>query len=373
VKIRIGLGLARLPFSDARAFWRFVERCEASDLDSLWQTDRLVSAVPQLEPLSVMAALAGATERLKFGMNVAVVSFRDPLVLAKECTTIDFLSDGRLLPAFGVGPAIAPEWAATGRPHAGSGRRADEALEIMARLWAGERLTLVGEHHRYAEARIAPLPAQQPLPLWIGGSSPAAIRRTARLGTGWLGGVQSPEQVGPVIAAIRDASAAAGRPIDPDHYGATIAFRFGSRDEPLVQATATRLAPPRRRCRSRPPRRRRRCRGDPCPDRRVPRRGRVQVRAPADRGRRLGRARADRTPDRRGTSRRAPQPLKRRRASRSSRLALRTRRGAAFTPRTRPTACAPPRCESCSRGTRARPSPVRRALPAPPPPEPGLA
>jgi probable F420-dependent oxidoreductase len=242
VKIRIGLGLAQLPFSDARAFWRFVERCEASDLDSLWQTDRLVSAVPQLEPLSVMAALAGATERLKFGMNVAVVSFRDPLVLAKECATIDFLSDGRLLPAFGVGPAIAPEWAATGRPHAGSGRRADEALEIMARLWAGERLTFVGEHYRYAEARIAPLPAQQPLPLWIGGSSPAAIRRTARLGTGWLGGVQSPEQVGPVIAAIRDASAAAGRPIDPDHYGVTIAFRFGSRDEPLVQATATRLA-----------------------------------------------------------------------------------------------------------------------------------
>jgi probable F420-dependent oxidoreductase len=242
MKVRIGLGLAQLPFSDARAFWRFVDRCEASDLDSLWQTDRLVSAVPQLEPLSVMAALAGATERLKFGMNVAVVSFRDPLVLAKECATIDFLSDGRLLPAFGVGPAIAPEWAATGRPHAGSGRRADEGLEIMARLWTGERLTFAGEHYRYADARIAPLPVQQPLPLWIGGSSPAAVRRTARLGTGWLGGVQSPEQVGPVIAAIREASAAAGRPIDPDHYGATIAFRFGSRDEPLVQATATRLA-----------------------------------------------------------------------------------------------------------------------------------
>jgi probable F420-dependent oxidoreductase len=242
VKVRIGLGLAQLPFSDARAFWRFVERCEASDLDSLWQTDRLVSAVPQLEPLSVMAALAGATERLKFGMNVAVVSFRDPLVLAKECATIDFLSDGRLLPAFGVGPAIAPEWAATGRPHAGSGRRVDEALEIMARLWTGERLTFAGEHYRYADARIAPLPVQQPLPLWIGGSSAAAIRRTARLGTGWLGGVQSPEQVGPVIAAIREASAVAGRPIDADHYGATIAFRFGSRDEPLVQATASRLA-----------------------------------------------------------------------------------------------------------------------------------
>jgi len=242
VKVRIGLGLAQLPFADAHTFWRFVERCEASDLDSLWQTDRLVSAVPQLEPMSVMAALAGATERLKFGMNVTVVSFRDPLVLAKECATIDFLSGGRLLPAFGVGPAIAPEWAATNRPYAGSGRRADEALEIMARLWSGERLTFTGEHYRYAGARIAPLPVQRPLPLWIGGSSPASIRRTARLGTGWLAGPQSPEQVGPVIAAIRDASAAAGRPIDPDHYGVTVPFRFGSPDEPLVQAVATQLA-----------------------------------------------------------------------------------------------------------------------------------
>ena len=241
MKVRVGLGLAQLPFDDSRAFWRFVERCETSDLDSLWQTDRLVSSVPQLESMSVMAALAGATARLKFGMNVTVVSFRDPLVLAKQCATIDFLSGGRLLPAFGVGPAIAPEWKATNRPYAGSGRRADEALEIMTRLWTGERLTFAGEHYRYDGARIAPLPVQRPLPLWIGGSSGPSIRRTARLGTGWLAGPQSPEQVGPVIAAIRDASAAAGRPIDPDHYGVTIPFRFGTSDEPLVQAIATQL------------------------------------------------------------------------------------------------------------------------------------
>jgi len=83
---------------------------------------------------------------------------------------------------------------------------------------------------------IAPRPVQQPLPLWLGGSSPAAIRRTARIGTGWLGGIESPEQVAPVIAGIREASAAAGRPIDPDHYGASFAFRFGSWDDPIVQS-----------------------------------------------------------------------------------------------------------------------------------------
>jgi probable F420-dependent oxidoreductase len=241
MKVRIGLGIAYFPFADARGFWRWVERLEDSTVDSLWQTDRLVSPLPQLETMSTMAALAGATRRLKFGMNVAVVTFRDPLVLAKECATVDFLSGGRLLPAFGVGPDIAPEWTATGRPAAGRGKQVDEALEIMARLWTGERVTFAGEHYRYTDAVIAPLPVQQPLPLWIGGRSAAAIRRTAKLGTGWLGGVESPEQVAPVVTAIASASAAVGRPVDADHYGAAFGYRFGTFDEPIVQKTATLL------------------------------------------------------------------------------------------------------------------------------------
>ena len=234
--IRIGLGLANFPFSGARPFWEWVERLETSDVDSLWQSDRLVSGAPFLEVMSTMAALAGATRRLKFGMSVAVVPFRDPLVLAKECATIDYLSGGRLLPAFGVGPDIAPEWKATGRPLAGRGALTDEALTVIGRLWSEDKVTFHGRHLNYTEASIAPRPIQQPLPMWIGGSSPASIRRTARLGTGWLGGIQSPEQVAPVITAIRAESAAAGRPIDPDHYGASFAFRFGSWDDPIVQS-----------------------------------------------------------------------------------------------------------------------------------------
>jgi probable F420-dependent oxidoreductase len=238
MKRRVGLGIANFPFSDARAFWRWIERCEDSPVDSIWQTDRLVSPVPQLESMTTMAALAGATRRLKFGMNVTVVAFRDPLVLARECATIDFLSNGRLLPAFGVGPDIAPEWQATNRSPKGRGKQSDEALAIMARLWTGERVSFEGAHYHYRDVQIAPLPVQQPLPLWIGGRSDAAIRRTARLGTGWLGGVESPEQVAPVVAAIARESAAAGRPIDSDHYGAAFGYRFGTWDEPIVERTA---------------------------------------------------------------------------------------------------------------------------------------
>ncbi len=238
MSVRVGVGLAGFPFADARGFWRMVERCEASPVDSIWQSDRLVSADPQLECMSAMAALAGATSRLKFGMNVAVVAFRDPLVLAKECATIDFLSGGRFLPAFGVGPDASPEWRAAGYDAKGRGRRTDEALAIMSGLWRGESVDFSGEFYRYRGARIAPLPVQRPLPLWIGGSSPAAVRRTARFGTGWVAGIQTAAQVAPVVAAIRAAAAHAGRPIDPDHFGAGLFYRFGDWSHPAVDALA---------------------------------------------------------------------------------------------------------------------------------------
>lgn len=239
--IRVGLGIGAFPFTDPRAFWRWVGLCESSGVDSLWQTDRLASGQPFLEAMSTMAALAGATERIKFGMNAVVVSVRDPLVLAKQCATIDYLSGGRLLPVFGIGRDSAPEFASTGRSPRARGARANEALELMRRLWSEDAVSFEGEHYRYERASIAPRPLQQPLPLWIGGSSPAAIRRTARLGTGWLGGTESPKRVAEVIAGIKRELATTGRRIDDDHYGATIAFRFGDWDEPEVaQATAAR-------------------------------------------------------------------------------------------------------------------------------------
>ena len=224
-KIRAGLGIAVFPFDAAKDLFAFAERCERWGVDSLWQTDRLNGSDGQLEALATMATLAGCTERIKFGMNAVVASLRDPLVLAKQCATIDFLSGGRLLPVFGVGALADPVWKATGREPAERGRRADEALEIAQRLWRGEEVHFEGRFQRYAGARIAPLPVQQPLPCWIGGSSPAAIRRTARLGTGWLGGLQTPDEVGRVIAAIQAELANNGRRIDPDHYGATLVCR----------------------------------------------------------------------------------------------------------------------------------------------------
>ncbi|NOG72213.1 LLM class flavin-dependent oxidoreductase [Roseicella sp. DB1501] len=237
--LAIGLGLMEYPFASAAGFWRWVDLCEQAGADSLWQTDRLISRAPVLECLTMLAAVAGRTRRLKFGMNVLSLAQRDPVLVAKQCATIDVLSDGRLLPAFGIGSPLAPEWAAMGIDTATRGRRTDEALEVITRLWREERVDFAGRHLRLTAASIAPRPVQAALPVWIGGSSPAAIRRTARFGTGWQAGGETPEEAAEVIAAIRRETAALGRRIDEDHYGAGFAFWFGQPEEaPVQQAMA---------------------------------------------------------------------------------------------------------------------------------------
>jgi probable F420-dependent oxidoreductase len=182
--------------------------------------------------MSVMAAVAGRTRRLKFGVNVLSLAFRDPVLLAKQCATIDVLSQGRLLPAFGIGSPLAPEWHTLNLDTKTRGRKTDEGLEIIRRLWREEAVDFEGVHYRLSGASISPKPVQADLPMWIGGSSEAAVRRTARFGTGWQAGTETPEQVAPVIASIRAAAAAEGRAIDDDHYGAGIPFRFGRADDP---------------------------------------------------------------------------------------------------------------------------------------------
>jgi probable F420-dependent oxidoreductase len=236
-RISVGFGLMGFPFSGAEAYWRWVDLCEDSGVDSIWQTDRLISSEPYLESLTSLAALAGRTRRLKFGMNVLSLGQRDPVLVAKQCATIDMLSGGRLLPAFGVGSDRSPEWAAMNLDPKVRGARTDEALEIIRRLWAEDKVDFAGKHYQLIGATISPKPVQPDLPIWIGGSSPAAIRRTARFGTGWQGGAETPAVTGQVISAIKAALTGTGRSIDEDHYGAGFPFWFGTPDDPGVAKT----------------------------------------------------------------------------------------------------------------------------------------
>ena len=230
--IAAGIGIQDFPFSSTAGYWRWVDLCEAGGIDSIWQTDRVISREPFLECMTAIAAIAGRTRRIKFGMNVISLALRDPVLVAKQCATIDVLSEGRLLPAFGIGSPIAPEWQALNVDTKTRGRKTDEGLEIIRRLWTEDKVDYKGQHYHLSGASIEPKPVQPDLPMWIGGSSEAAIRRTAKYGTGWQAGAETPALVGPVVAGIAAAAKAAGRPIDEDHYGAGIPFRFGKPDDP---------------------------------------------------------------------------------------------------------------------------------------------
>ncbi len=109
-------------------------------------------------------------------------------------------------------------------------------LQLLNRLWSEDEVSFDGRFYHYERVSINPKPKQNPLPLWIGGSSDAAIERTARYGSGWLAGSgQAPAQIGRVIQAIRTRAEELGRTIDDDHYGCGFSYRFGTWDEPVVQ------------------------------------------------------------------------------------------------------------------------------------------
>src|SRR5262249_27133888 len=158
----------------------------------------------------------------------------DAVLVARQCATIDFLSNGRLLPAFGIGSPLGPEWTTLNLDTKTRGRKTDEGLEVIRRLWSEDKVDFEGVHYKLSGASISPKPVQPDLPMWIGGSSEAAIRRTARIGTGWQAGPETPEQAVKVVAAIKAACVEEGRAIDDDHYGAGIPFRFGRPDDPSL-------------------------------------------------------------------------------------------------------------------------------------------
>jgi probable F420-dependent oxidoreductase len=244
MKIRIGVGFAGWPFERTQDFWDFVDLVETSGLDSIWLNDRIRNPAPSLEPITTLAMIAGRTRHIKFGMSVAVLPVRDPIVLAKELATIDFLSDGRMLPAFGLGVDNEAEWLAVGKTPRHRGAMTDEAVPLMRRLWSEDAVTHTGQFYATHELTIQPKPLQQPLPVWFGGRSAAAYKRVARLGDGFLGSYQPPVEAGNAVHAIRQAAEEYQRVVPEDHYGTIIPFHLGDGDISVeIQALVKRINP----------------------------------------------------------------------------------------------------------------------------------
>jgi len=199
-----------------------VDTLERLGFDSLWLSERIGGEAP--DPLVGMAFAAGRTTKLKFGMSVMVLPGRNPIVLAKELATLDRLSNGRLLPAFGLGVADPHEQQAFGVERGERAGLFDEALAVLRGAWADGVLTHHGKHFHYDELRVLPKPRQAHLDVWLGGVAPSELRRVGRLADGWLPSFVTPDDAARGREVIEATLVEHGRSIDPDHYGALIPY-----------------------------------------------------------------------------------------------------------------------------------------------------
>lgn len=218
VKVRIGIGFGAAvgPADFAGA----VDRLESSGVDSLWLSEMVYSH--QVDPLIGMAHALSRTRRLKVGTGIAVLPGRHPVLVAKQLASLAGLAPRRVLPVFGLQPARREERDLFPAP---PGRRAamfDESLRLVRLLLEQESVSFEGEFFTVENASIGPRPAK-PLDIWLGGSAPAALRRIGRLADGWLGSFLTPEEAARARETIQAAAAEAGREVEEDHFGISLA------------------------------------------------------------------------------------------------------------------------------------------------------
>jgi probable F420-dependent oxidoreductase len=245
--VRFGVALPNYgPLATPDTLARLARQADDLGIDSLWVSDHLVAPVgvasvypydrrpdPRpgdmgvierfYEPLVTLAFLAGQTRRVRLGVSAYVMPYRNPVLTAKLVATLDSLSGGRVVLAVGAG-WLREEFAALDVPFTARCARTDEYLAVCKALWAGGEAAFRGRHYTLPPVRTGPPPAQQPHPpVWIAGNSRAALARAARLGDGWHAIDLSPDELAPLVAALRERAAAHGR----DPHDLCVSLRKG--------------------------------------------------------------------------------------------------------------------------------------------------
>jgi probable F420-dependent oxidoreductase len=190
-------------------------RAERLGFDSLWAGDHITFENPLLDVTVALSAFAAWTERVALGAGILLLPLRPPALVAKEFASLDYLSGGRMILGVGVGGESPKDFEAVGVPIEERGARTDEAMLALRTLFAGEGATFSGRFSRFEGIEVAP-GASQPggPPLWVGGRSPAALRRAGRLGDGWMPIWISPERYAEAWEKVRRHAEDAGRDAD---------------------------------------------------------------------------------------------------------------------------------------------------------------
>jgi probable F420-dependent oxidoreductase len=235
VKIRFGVSLGLDSAPDQLA--GIVDHLESSGVDSLWFSE-LVYA-PAVDPTVGMAYALARTTRLKVGTSVAVLPGRHPVLVAKQLASLAAIAPKRVLPVFGLRSAIAAEREIFVVPDGERAAVFDESLRVLRLVLSEDSASYRGRYFTVSGAVVAPKPSP-PLDIWLGGSAPAAYRRIGALADGWLGSFLTPDEARAGREAIQRAAEQAGRQIEPDHFGISLAVTDGELPAELVAAARSR-------------------------------------------------------------------------------------------------------------------------------------
>jgi alkanesulfonate monooxygenase SsuD/methylene tetrahydromethanopterin reductase-like flavin-dependent oxidoreductase (luciferase family) len=255
MKVRIGISLGVDGDTDPAALADAVAAMEDLRFDSLWLAERITTSTP--DPVAGLGFAAARTRRLKLGTGVMVLPGRNPVVVAKQLATLDRLSAGRLLVTFGLGGEPGERAAFPVPPGQRRGDAFDEALRQVRQLLdsaaahddgdhGGDHGGTSGDHgdgaggdHGHGSGGdhghgtgggdlvVRPATVQRPLEFWVAGTAPAAQRRAGRLADGWLTSLLTPDEARQGRAVVEEAAEQAGRRVDPEHFGVSVAYTDG--------------------------------------------------------------------------------------------------------------------------------------------------
>ena len=216
--MNLGLfGINMYACSRPDAVARVARAAESAGFESLWAGEHVVLPDPQvapspmapqeraLDPVVALTWAAAHTERLRLGTGIIILPQRNPLVLAKELASLDVVSVGRLIFGVGVG-YLEPEFRAIGVPMADRGRRTIEYLGAIRSLWQDDQPAFHGRYVEFEGIDAHPRPLQRPVPIVIGGHTPAAFRRAVLHAHGWYGFALTPEGAAECLKGLRAAA-----------------------------------------------------------------------------------------------------------------------------------------------------------------------
>ncbi len=228
--MKIGLIPVNLMFTSAEPMIAFARKAEDVGVESLWTFEHSIvpldyeskypydssgkmGADPEsnfVDPLIALAAIAAATKNIRLATGVNILSQANPLYLAKQAASLDFMSAGRFILGVGIG-WLREEFEAMGVPFERRGARFDDYVQAMRKVWSGEVVEHQSDFINWSGFKSYPLPLQNPLPVIIGGASGKIYQRIARHGNGWYAPTKSPEDLAPRLEELKKVCAEENR------------------------------------------------------------------------------------------------------------------------------------------------------------------